>query len=633
MGGPPGHLQDLLNEGLDPNWADEGLTLLMYCAQEGRLDNMRVLIGAAADVNAVEENRSVLSHAMGVSSGTFREDAVQLLLDHGALLDHMSARAYASRHTDRTNFPMLEQLFASAPDGWKECLLEAALDGSSLNLVRHLMADNLAAVSSLHLFKLAKLSAATVDDIRCALESSGHDINDAGPRGSEYEQFTFMEIVCSRFDRPRREATDHLHFVVERGARVWAEPGSDLPSAPLVFYIVRHGKYDLWPLVLKLWSTAGDAYARSPAGSALLTEAVKKEFWGAALQLLTSGAVVPALVGDVPLLFFVITKAKATESESFEFARRVIDGRAEVDIRSRGLGWTLLHVVASRAEVELATLLLDAGCAAVLEEPDASGCGVLDMALFPRDVTTKRVINTDNFAHASEARSDMVQLLLERRASANARSDAPIRSAVTSQMCHPSFSEDVLQDDHARRLRLLVDAGAYPTAGLRYLLTEKYFVTPPVNRTHQCAALKRMLHVGGDIDEVVAEGRSAFTLLFAQIDSKQTSIFPCLDLLIKARADVAKRGAAGITPLMYMAQRRCDVAAVTWMLEARTDPNVQDDFGETVLHHLVRHESYTSTVWDILIEAGADPQLRNKEGQLPTEVSRDWDGMPDLFGE
>ena len=83
---------EALRSGADPNELESdrnkilgGYTPLMYAAQSGNIECLRVLIEAGGDVNAEDWSRvSVLSYAIG------RPDMVELLLSRGALADRCS---------------------------------------------------------------------------------------------------------------------------------------------------------------------------------------------------------------------------------------------------------------------------------------------------------------------------------------------------------------------------------------------------------------------------------------------------------------------------------------------------------------------------------------------------------------
>lgn len=64
------------------------------------------------------------------------------------------------------------------------------------------------------------------------------------------------------------------------------------------------------------------------------------------------------------------------------------------------------------------------------------------------------------------------------------------------------------------------------------------------------------------------------------------------------------------------------------LIKAGADPNGRDEEGATALHKLLRRSDDASAGWRALIEAGADPTIKNKLGQTPQEaadpVQSDW---------
>lgn len=102
----------------------------------------------------------------------------------------------------------------------------------------------------------------------------------------------------------------------------------------------------------------------------------------------------------------------------------------------------------------------------------------------------------------------------------------------------------------------------------------------------------------------------------------------CYGLLLQAAMDGVPNpdtshlgGCAGATPL-HKANTPGQVQA---LLDAGADVNVQDKYGNSVLHsHAVRHSGTEDSlaIIDLLLENGADPRLENEHGEAPWKVAR-----------
>lgn len=94
--------------------------------------------------------------------------------------------------------------------------------------------------------------------------------------------------------------------------------------------------------------------------------------------------------------------------------------------------------------------------------------------------------------------------------------------------------------------------------------------------------------------------------------------------LLKAGADPTLKDCLGQTPL-HMALRSSyrNEKIREALLKAGADVNAQDDMGNTPLHKAVYYQELESVKW--LLDHGAEPLVRNKEGKLPAENSLFYD--------
>lgn len=88
--------------------------------------------------------------------------------------------------------------------------------------------------------------------------------------------------------------------------------------------------------------------------------------------------------------------------------------------------------------------------------------------------------------------------------------------------------------------------------------------------------------------------------------------------LLKAGANPNLRDADGRTALHYLVSHtKPNKKILDTLLKAPVDINAQDENGNTPLHLAVEAESKESVIW--LLEHGAQPMVRNREGKLPGE--------------
>ena len=92
---------------------------------------------------------------------------------------------------------------------------------------------------------------------------------------------------------------------------------------------------------------------------------------------------------------------------------------------------------------------------------------------------------------------------------------------------------------------------------------------------------------------------------------------------IAAGADVNEHGSYSSAPLHHAIGMRLKPSVIRAMVAAGADVNAQDDDGDTPLHWLLRRNesrSLSNPISRILLEAGADMELRNKKGVSPKNI-------------
>lgn len=72
--------------------------------------------------------------------------------------------------------------------------------------------------------------------------------------------------------------------------------------------------------------------------------------------------------------------------------------------------------------------------------------------------------------------------------------------------------------------------------------------------------------------------------------------------------------------LMFMAARRGDYRILRWLTRTnRVDPNWTNKRGSTPLHYSAKNGRMRAT--DVLLDAGADPRIKNNKGRTPDEYA------------
>lgn len=91
--------------------------------------------------------------------------------------------------------------------------------------------------------------------------------------------------------------------------------------------------------------------------------------------------------------------------------------------------------------------------------------------------------------------------------------------------------------------------------------------------------------------------------------------------MIDAGADVNARNNSGEVPLHYGGDKKMLARGqAQQLLRARANPNIQSNDGSTPLHRAAELANFVTTL--SLLNAGADPMVRNGQGQLPSDVAK-----------
>ena len=125
------------------------------------------------------------------------------------------------------------------------------------------------------------------------------------------------------------------------------------------------------------------------------------------------------------------------------------------------------------------------------------------------------------------------------------------------------------------------------------------------------------------------EGRTP--LHYAALEDRADDVRELLD----AGAEVNAQDRGGYTPLHFAAQQG-SISAATLLVAAGAQVEIADGFGNTALHKAAfQFQGGDPALIRLLLDAGADPDIRNNTGKSPREVALLFDrpGVRAAFSE
>jgi len=279
----------------------------------------------------------------------------------------------------------------------------------------------------------------------------------------------------------------------------------------------------------------------------------------------------------------------------------LLANQADVNART-SQGDTALHMAVQRGQTNLVQMLLAAGAKVNVEDNYGQRTPL-------------------SFA-AESGSPEIVKMLLEVKADPNnGELDAPLLGAIYKQ--------------DAASARMLLQAGANPNAkgnvswdfsinGMRKIGGNHPAVTPLLLAisTKQLSMVQLLLKFKADPNDSQTDGLS---LLFSALSD--TNILEAL-LDAGAKIDATSPEGGRWTPLAAAANQN-KASAVEILLEHGADPNARDKDGNTPLH-CAEYGLADSKVFELLLDNKADPNVRSSFGATPLNLlkARVRDGVP-----
>ena len=330
----------------------------------------------------------------------------------------------------------------------------------------------------------------------------------------------------------------------------------------------------------------------------------------------------------------------AVEQKHADVVQVLIDAGTDIEKRN-DKGRSPLHFASITGELATVKMLVDAGADVRATDAERDTCLTLAayhghtdivryLVSFPEvDLNHQEINNcTTLYCAVQEKHADMVQVLIDAGADIEIKTDsgrsplhvASIEGALATVKMLVKAGADVRATDAKGNTCLILAACCGHTDTVRYLVG-----LPEVDLNHQKI--------------------SNYTALHVAVSRKHADV---VQVLIDAGADIETRGALGSSPL-HLASDLGELATVKMLVEAGADVRATDDKGATCLmfaaYHghtdtvrylvgfpevdlnhqgkmnrtallLAVHQRHAEVV-QVLIDAGADIEIRTDEGRSP----------------
>lgn len=292
-----------------------------------------------------------------------------------------------------------------------------------------------------------------------------------------------------------------------------------------------------------------------------------------------------------------------------EIAYLLIEAGADLNISNRHGSYPLLEAAAARNEI-LFKLLIRSGA---------------NVNVKTRSGTTPLLMAVKNFS------SSIVKLCLDNHANVddqNRYGHTPLIQAIlegkhcllnkVQMLTEAGADKDIQQRDGNTAVMLAAIKNQHPV--MKHLLDTQ----PPANinlantsgqtllaiaaKHYGCEFVNRLLDLGADLQHADVGGYTP--LIWSALSGNEK----VMDVLIKRGSNVDAQTKAGWTALMHATRLRNRTTVK--MLALRSNLNLTNDDGESAIFHA----TYSAKVMILLIEEGADINIRNKDNQNILEI-------------
>ena len=176
----------------------------------------------------------------------------------------------------------------------------------------------------------------------------------------------------------------------------------------------------------------------------------------------------------------------------------------------------------------------------------------------------------------------------------------------------------------------LIEAGTDPDVRDERGRTPMHLLTLGGDWDRRPAVIQALVEAGADVNARSNESDGELTPLHfvTQFFNANPA---AIDALIGAGADVNAPDTYGMTALHWAARRNENVAFIQALVEGGANLNAQTNGGSTPMHWAVRGNNLAALA--ALLDAGADPSLRDQNGRTARDIAEAEDRKADMIAE